>query len=189
MRAEIAHDPGRADAVSVRRQAARGHDRHRSDAAAGVGICRRATSTTRSSQQNVDPALGHREDRRQRVPDRDGVDARDASTRSARCRSRRSTAAPCTSATSRTCATAASPQTNMVHVEGRRSVLMAILKNGDASTLDVIDAVKAAMPERARAPAHRSARPPHGQDAVRPVGVRARVDRGRGARGGRRRGC
>ena len=38
------------------------------------------------------------------------------------------------------------PQTNMVHVEGRRSVLMAILKNGDASTLDVNDAVKAALP-------------------------------------------
>src|SRR5262249_29157397 len=38
------------------------------------------------------------------------------------------------------------PQTNMVHVEGRRSVLMAILKNGDASTLEVTDAIKAAIP-------------------------------------------
>jgi multidrug efflux pump subunit AcrB len=38
------------------------------------------------------------------------------------------------------------PQTNMVHVEGRRSVLMAIMKNGDASTLDVNDAIKAAIP-------------------------------------------
>jgi len=38
------------------------------------------------------------------------------------------------------------PQTNMVHVEGKRSVLMVILKNGDASTLDVADAVKAAIP-------------------------------------------
>src|SRR5947199_36669 len=38
------------------------------------------------------------------------------------------------------------PQTNMVHVEGRRSVLMAIMKIGDASTLDVNDAVKAAIP-------------------------------------------
>jgi multidrug efflux pump subunit AcrB len=38
------------------------------------------------------------------------------------------------------------PQTNMVHVEGRRSVLMAILKNGDASTLDVSDAVKDMIP-------------------------------------------
>jgi multidrug efflux pump subunit AcrB len=38
------------------------------------------------------------------------------------------------------------PQTNMVHVEGQRGVLMAILKNGDASTLDVTDAVKAMLP-------------------------------------------
>ena len=40
----------------------------------------------------------------------------------------------------------ASPQTNMVHVSGRRSVLMPILKNGDASTLDVTDAVKETIP-------------------------------------------
>lgn len=38
------------------------------------------------------------------------------------------------------------PQTNMVHVAGHRSVLMPILKNGDASTLAVTDAVKAALP-------------------------------------------
>ncbi|HUS28764.1 MAG TPA: efflux RND transporter permease subunit [Kofleriaceae bacterium] len=40
----------------------------------------------------------------------------------------------------------AMPQTNMVHVEGKRSVLMVIMKNGDASTLDIADAVKAAIP-------------------------------------------
>ncbi len=38
------------------------------------------------------------------------------------------------------------PQTNMVHVEGRRSLLMTILKNGDASTLDVTDAIRDALP-------------------------------------------
>jgi multidrug efflux pump subunit AcrB len=38
------------------------------------------------------------------------------------------------------------PQTNMVHVAGHRSVLMPILKNGDASTLDVTDAVKETIP-------------------------------------------
>lgn len=38
------------------------------------------------------------------------------------------------------------PQTSMVHVEGRRSILMSILKNGDASTLDVTDAVREALP-------------------------------------------
>ena len=39
------------------------------------------------------------------------------------------------------------PQTNMVHVSGHRSVLMPILKNGDASTLDVTDAVKRIIPQ------------------------------------------
>jgi multidrug efflux pump subunit AcrB len=38
------------------------------------------------------------------------------------------------------------PQTNMVHVEGRRSVLMSILKNGSASTLDVVARIRALLP-------------------------------------------
>jgi multidrug efflux pump subunit AcrB len=38
------------------------------------------------------------------------------------------------------------PQTNLVHVEGHRSVLMSILKNGDASTLDVVDEIYKALP-------------------------------------------
>lgn len=46
------------------------------------------------------------------------------------------------------------PQTSLVHVEGRRSILMSILKNGDASTLDVTDAVREALPRAlARLPA------------------------------------
>ena len=40
----------------------------------------------------------------------------------------------------------AMPQTNMVHVGGHRSVLMPILKNGDASTLDVVAAIRATIP-------------------------------------------
>ncbi|HET7502758.1 MAG TPA: efflux RND transporter permease subunit, partial [Kofleriaceae bacterium] len=39
-----------------------------------------------------------------------------------------------------------SPQTNLVHVEGRRSVLMTILKNGDASTLEVNARIREALP-------------------------------------------
>src|SRR5258708_27888340 len=38
-------------------------------------------------------------------------------------------------------------QQNIVHVDGRRSVLLTIIKNGDASTLDVVNRVKAAMPD------------------------------------------
>jgi multidrug efflux pump subunit AcrB len=38
------------------------------------------------------------------------------------------------------------PQTNLVHVEGRRSLLMTILKNGDASTLEVNRRIREAIP-------------------------------------------
>jgi len=53
------------------------------------------------------------------------------------------------------------PQTSMVHVEGHRSVLMPIIKNGDASTLDVNRRVKEAitraldrLPKEARGKLH-----------------------------------
>jgi len=39
-----------------------------------------------------------------------------------------------------------SPQQNIVQVEGTRSVLLTILKNGAASTLTVVESVKAALP-------------------------------------------
>jgi multidrug efflux pump subunit AcrB len=38
------------------------------------------------------------------------------------------------------------PQTNMVHVQGHRSVLMSILKNGSASTLDIASRVREMLP-------------------------------------------
>jgi multidrug efflux pump subunit AcrB len=40
-----------------------------------------------------------------------------------------------------------SPQTSLVHVGGHRSVLMAVIKNGDASTLEVNQRVKDAIPK------------------------------------------
>jgi CzcA family heavy metal efflux pump len=39
-----------------------------------------------------------------------------------------------------------SPQTNIVHVEGQRSVLMSILKQGSASTLDVVQRIRDLLP-------------------------------------------
>jgi multidrug efflux pump subunit AcrB len=42
-------------------------------------------------------------------------------------------------------------QQNIVRANGRRSVLLTIIKNGDASTLDVVNAVKAAIPELLKA--------------------------------------
>jgi multidrug efflux pump subunit AcrB len=45
-------------------------------------------------------------------------------------------------------------QTNIVHVNGKRAVYLAILKHADASTLAVVDATRAALPEiQAAAPA------------------------------------
>jgi multidrug efflux pump subunit AcrB len=38
-------------------------------------------------------------------------------------------------------------QTNVVHVDGKRAVYLAILKHADASTLAVVDATRAALPE------------------------------------------
>jgi multidrug efflux pump subunit AcrB len=39
-----------------------------------------------------------------------------------------------------------SPQTNVVHVDGSRAVLSTILKNGSASTLAIVDGIKARLP-------------------------------------------
>lgn len=39
-----------------------------------------------------------------------------------------------------------SPQTNMVHVGGKRSVLMSVLKNGNVSTLDIVKHIRDALP-------------------------------------------
>ena len=39
------------------------------------------------------------------------------------------------------------PQTNIVHVNGQRSVLMSVMKSGSASTLDIISRVKDALPQ------------------------------------------
>ena len=39
------------------------------------------------------------------------------------------------------------PQTNMVRMEGHRAVLMSVLKTGSASTLNIVDSIKAMMPD------------------------------------------
>ena len=38
------------------------------------------------------------------------------------------------------------PQQNVVHVDGQRSVLMTVLKSGAASTIDIVDGVRAMLP-------------------------------------------
>ena len=65
-------------------------------------------------------------------------------------------------------------QQNVVRTDGRRSVLLSIIKNGNASTLAVVNGVKQCAGHLARGGARR-----HGdQGAVRPVGVRQGIDPG-----------
>ncbi len=52
------------------------------------------------------------------------------------------------------CVTGSPPQTNIVRVDGQRSALMTVQKTGNASTLDIISAVRAQLPQiRAQLPA------------------------------------
>ena len=73
-------------------------------------------------------------------------------------------------------------QQNVVRENGRRSVLLSVIKNGSASTLAVVNGVRKVLQDRAfgRAP-----RPEH-QRTVRSVEARHGVDRERGPRGGDR---
>ena len=75
------------------------------------------------------------------------------------------------------------PQTNIVRVDGQRAALMAVQKTGNASTLDVINEVKAAAARMLP----RACRRAPGQAAGRPIGVRPRRDRRRAARSDHRR--
>ncbi len=75
------------------------------------------------------------------------------------------------------------PQTNIVRVDGKRAILMSILKTGSASTLDIIAGV------RAKLDSITGQLPPQLKISVplRPVDLRARRHRRRGARGHHRR--
>ena len=82
-----------------------------------------------------------------------------------------------------------SPQTNIVRLDGRRAVLMSVLKTGKASTIDIIDGINRNC--------RRSA--PHLPPALklepteRPIRIRARRDLGSHSGGrsspARRRDC
>ena len=64
----------------------------------------------------------------------------------------------------------APPQTNVVRVDGSHAVLMTILKSGSASTLDVINGIKALLPKIKEV----AAEEPGAARGRRPVGVRQR---------------
>ena len=77
------------------------------------------------------------------------------------------------------------PQTNIVHVDGNRSVLMTVLKNGAASTLDIIAGIKEKLADVKDAAAGQ----PEDRLHRRPVAVRPRRDQGVARRRRDRRGA
>ena len=135
------HRAGRGHALPFGRQAAPDPDRPRSAGAAvegPVGAGRRQ----RDRRAEPDQPGRLRQDRRLRSTTSSSTTRRRRSRRSTTCRSRSSTARRSTCATWPTSATASAPQTNVVHVDGSRSVLMTVLKNGATSTLAIVDGVK-----------------------------------------------
>ena len=62
-----------------------------------------------------------------------------------------------------------SPQTNIVRQDGERGVLLSVLKNGGASTLDIVANLRALLPQRAGSCCRGDVKV---DAAVRPVGVR-----------------
>ncbi len=76
------------------------------------------------------------------------------------------------------------PQTNIVRVDGKRAILMSIMKTGSASTLDIIAGVqKKLIAIKGQLPPQQLA----DQRPLRPVDLRARRHQRRGARGHHRR--
>jgi multidrug efflux pump subunit AcrB len=151
--------------LSVRRQAAPGADRPRSRGDAGarpVGPGRRQ----RARRAEPDHAGRHAEDRRFEYTCSSTTRRRDRGARrpADQDRQRRHGLHP----RRRQVRDGNPPQTNIVHVDGNRSVLMQVLKNGSTSTLAIIDGIKqkleeikAALPDALKIALHR-----------RPVAVR-----------------
>ena len=75
------------------------------------------------------------------------------------------------------------PQTNIVRVDGQRSALMVILKNGNASTLDIISGIKAGPAEDRGGTSRKSENPA----AFRSIDIRKGLDLWCDPRRGRRR--
>ena len=163
-------DPRRHAADAGRRQVPPDHGRYRSAQAAGQGA---DAARRRQCGQRAEPdaAVGHGQDRRHaihRPHQRDAADDRRSQQHPGQVRQRRHRVrqgrrpgarrqSPC----SRTsCAT-----------DGRRSVLLSIIKNGNASTLAVVNGVKQALVTSRAGGAARHA----DQGAVRSVGVRQRT--------------
>ena len=136
VRADMATIQGAQIPWPVRRQAAPDHGRHRSRAALRVGplAARRERGARRAERH---PADRHGEDGRPTSTPCSLNSSPEALEEIGDCPIKTVNGTTVYMRDVANVRDGYSPQTNMVHVDGKRSVLMSILKNGNASTLDV----------------------------------------------------
>ena len=145
LRPQLITIPGVADSVPLRRQepADLGRPRHAGAAGARPGAGRRRQ---RRQPAEPDPAVGHRQVRRHRVH---GADERLAGSDRRPQRPAGEDQPGGTTTYLRDVANVRdgfSPQTNIVRKDGARGVLLSVLKNGGASTLDIVANLRAILP-------------------------------------------
>jgi hypothetical protein len=136
--------PGRADPVPVRRAAAAGHGRPRPAEAARLGH-QPAGGVRRGRGPEPDPAGRHAKIGDQEYP----VRLNSSPDVAAQLNDMPIKTVNGTTVYIRDVANVRDGfqvQTNMVHAGGKRGVLMSVLKQGNASTLDVVDGVKKGLP-------------------------------------------
>ena len=179
IRTQLATVQGAAIPLPVRRQAAADQVDLDPDGAAGEGPLA-GRRRQRDQRAEPDPARRHVEDRHARVRrrhQREPADGRRAERPADQDRQRRADLHPRRRARARRLPAADQHRRAST---ASASALLTILKTGNASTLDIVDAIKATLP-RSLAGAAAGA---EGHAAGRPVAVRPRRDRRRGARGG-----
>ena len=152
LRQQLAPVPRRDLSDAGRRQIPADHGRSRSGQAAGQGADP-ARRGERGQRAESDAAGRHGEDRRQAIHHQAPTRSPPPSPSSTTSRSNLPTARRCSSRISARCATPIAVQQNIVRKNGLRAVLLTVIKNGNASTLDVVNGVKAALDvARAAAP-------------------------------------
>ena len=142
---QAVHHSGPVHARAVRRQAAADECRCRSGPAGGEGLLADRRGQ-RAAGVECDRARRHRPDRRARIQ-RAAQFQPGGGRALQRPADRRVRRRPVTIGDVGRVSDSFATQTNIVHVNGKRAVYLAILKHADASTLAVVDATRAALPE------------------------------------------
>ena len=151
LRQQLAPVPGVTFPDSGRRQVPADHGRHRPGQAAGHGADAGGRGE-RGQCSESDLGVGSRQDRRHPIHGAHQCDAHEPSPTSTTFRSNTSTGRRCTSRDVGQVHDGWAVQQNIVREDGRRSVLLSVIKNGNASTVAVVKGVRKVL-EIARASA------------------------------------